>query len=207
MPTPWLKSIKEGKKLAVFNSASSWAVPIKAAVNTFNGLKFGVTLALVDDEKKANIVLRVATGPDTYDWPGNSAYEGTTVKTRTDFTPSRLHGQTTTIKDPSINEIMFAVTFLPGNIVNATDRQKEVVVVHEFIHACGLDGGRGAGKQDPGQDHDIVGIMVAQMTQDGTGLIEILPDKGAKPMTPIRVGGQTLCLMQMLWAGGKECKK
>jgi hypothetical protein len=207
MPTPWLKSIKESKKLTVFNSGSSWANPIKSAVSTFNGLKFGVTLELVDDEKNANIVVRVATGPDTYDWPGNRSFEGTTVKTRHDFTPERLHGQTTTIKDPNNNEIMIAVTFLPGNIPNATDRQKEVVVVHEFIHACGLDGGRGPGKQDPGQDHDSAGIMVAQMTPDGTGLIELLPDQGVKPMTPIRVGAQTLCLMQMLWAGGKECKK
>jgi hypothetical protein len=43
--------------------------------------------------------------------------------------------------------------------------------------------------------------MAAQMVTHGDGVIEMMPEKGAKPMTPIRVGGQTMCLMRMLWAG------
>jgi len=48
--------------------------------------------------------------------------------------------------------------------------------------------------------------MFAQMGEDGDGLIEYLHDKGSKAMPPIRVGGQTACIMNMLWSGGPACK-
>jgi len=42
--------------------------------------------------------------------------------------------------------------------------------------------------------------MHAQMVVASNGLLELLPKKGAKPMTTIRVGAQTMRLMQTLWA-------
>ena len=77
---------------------------------------------------------------------------------------------------------------------NGTKKQKEVIVVHEFIHAAGMD------------EHDDRGIMFPQMGESGDGLIEYLHDKGSKAMPPIRVGGQTACIMNMLWSGGAACK-
>jgi hypothetical protein len=38
MPTPWLKRIRETGQLTVFNKATAWAVPVDAAVKSFNKL-------------------------------------------------------------------------------------------------------------------------------------------------------------------------
>jgi hypothetical protein len=96
-----------------------------------------------------------------------------------------------------LGAIFFAAVFLPGKIKKATDCQKEMIVVHEFIHSAGLND----------KDwHDSAGIMFSPMKEDGGGLIEYIPDKGVKPMPPIRVGAQTMCKMKMLWAGAKDCK-
>jgi hypothetical protein len=69
-----------------------------------------------------------------------------------------------------------------------------MVVVHEFIHACGLN-----------DWHDTVGLMFPDMQEQGGGLIEYLPEKGAKPMPPIRLGSKTVCKVKMLWSGGEAC--
>ncbi len=206
MPTPWNSRVRSKGELAVFNQAKSWSGAVDAAIKTFNNLPFRVKLVTAKDEGSANIVVVVATGPSTYPWPGNSQLEGFTVKTKATFKPDILHGQTSTLADPRVNELAFAAVFLPGMITNVTTRQKEVVVVHEFIHASGLDGGTGGGKQDPNQDHEIVGIMNGQMKESGNGLIEYLPEKGAKAMPPIRVGPKTLCRMQQIWTD-EGCEK
>jgi hypothetical protein len=185
---PWIKKIREGGQLTVFNKANTWTDAVNASIDAFNRLSFGVTLVKAKDEKSANIVLVLANGHTEY------TYQGTTVTPGAGFSPDRLHGKTRAYYyEQSPKEIFFAVTFLPGK-VNGTKKQKEVIVVHEFIHAAGMD------------EHDDRGIMFAQMGEDGDGLIEYLHDKGSKAMPPIRVGGQTACIMNMLWSGGAACK-
>jgi len=207
MPTPWASAIKDSGQLTIFNKAKEWANPVNAAIRTFNNLSLGVKLVSADEEQNANVVVVLALGAADYDWPGNRSFEGYKIKTKPGFKADILHGQTSTVSDPNRNEIQFALIFLPGSLTGVNDRQKEVVVVHEFIHSSGLDGGIGGGKQDPKQDHDVVGIMVPQMKADGSGLIEYMPEKGAKPMPPIRVGAQTLCKIRMLWTNADSCKK
>ncbi len=161
MPTPWLKRIRKTGQLTVFNKATAWADSVTTAITSFNNLPLGVKLVAEKEEKSANIVLILASGPQQY------KYYGDTAKTFPDFKGDRLHGETRTLIDGKLNEIFFAVVFLPGKVKKATKGQKEVIVVHEF---------------------------------------EYIPDKGAKPMPPIRVGPQTLCKMRMLWSGAKDCK-
>jgi hypothetical protein len=187
MPTPWLKRIKETRKLAVFNKATAWSESVSAAMTTFNKLHLGLTLESSKDEKSANVVILLATGPQHY------TYYGDTVSTASDFAADRLHGETRALVDTSLRAIFFAAVFLPGKS-KATKRQREVVVLHELIHASGMD------------DHDVVGVMVAQMQAVGGGLLEYLPEKDAKPMPPIRVGSRTRCQLQMVWADGPSCK-
>ena len=122
------------------------------------------------------------------------SHSGATAKTGAKFKADGLHGQTSNFSDFKSKEIIFAVVFLPGKAKKATRKQKEIVVVHEFIHACGMD------------EHDTVGIMFSVMKEEDGGLIEYLKTKGAKPMPPIRVGSLTLCIMQNLWAGGGTCE-
>jgi len=188
MPTPWLKRIRKTGQLTVFNKATAWADSVTTAITSFNNLPLGVKLVAEKEEKSANIVLILASGPQQY------KYYGDTAKTFPDFKGDRLHGETRTLIDGKLNEIFFAVVFLPGKVKKATKGQKEVIVVHELIHAGGM------------AEHDSVGIMFATMKEADGGLIEYIPDKGAKPMPPIRVGPQTLCKMRMLWSGAKDCK-
>jgi hypothetical protein len=193
MPHQWLKRIRKTGQLTVYNKATAWAVPVAAAIKTFNNLSLGVTVVAEQAEKAANIVLVLASRPGE-----QYKYYGDTAETAQDFKADILHGQTTTLQDKKKEpyEIFFAAVFLPGKITKATNGQKEMVVVHELFHASGLDGW-----------HDSVGIMFADMKEEGGGLIEYLHDKGAKPMPPIRLGAQTLCQMKMLWADAKDCKE
>jgi hypothetical protein len=191
MPAQWLRRIRRTGKLTFFNKASGWTVPIEAAVKSFNTLSLGVQIVAEKTEKAANVVLVLANGPGV-----KYKYYGDTAETEQDFVGDRLHGQTATLADSKEpKEIFFAVIFLPGKLAKATKSQKEMVVVHEFIHACGLNSW-----------HDTVGLMFPDMKEQGGGLIEYLPEKGAKPMPPIRLGSKTVCKAKMLWSGGEACQ-
>ncbi|MBK9153649.1 MAG: hypothetical protein IPM25_05455 [Chloracidobacterium sp.] len=197
MPTPWLKRIRRTGQLTVHNKAGDWRMAVEAAIKTFNTLSLGVTLVAEAEEKSANIVVKLSDGKETYQYYGDTA--------KADFDAGELHGQASTLVDGKRMEIFFCVVFLPGKVKKATQRQKEVIVVHELIHAAGLNGLLPNGVKDPNDDHDSVGIMFPTMKVDGDGLIEYMHDKGAKPMTPIRIGPQTLCKTRALW-NGDACK-
>ena len=174
-----------------------WASAADRALATFNTLGFPVRLVRTEDEKNALIVVKLSTGPDSQESWGKKA------STNDNFDAARLHGLTVPLTEiherKKTFEIIFAAIFLPGR-ARATIKQQEVIIVHEFIHACGLDGGLPDGSKDTvKQDHDVTGVFVAQMAQDGDGLIEYLHDKGAKAMPPVRVGGQTHCKMRAIW--------
>ena len=190
MPAQWLRRIRRTGQLTFFNKASGWTVPIEAAVKSFNTLSLGVQVVAERTEKAANVVLVLANGPGV-----KYKYYGDTAETEQDFVGDRLHGQTATLADSKEpKEIFFAVIFLSGKLAKATKSQKEMVVVHEFIHACGLN-----------DWHDTVGLMFPDMQEQGSGLIEYLPEKGAKPMPPIRLGSKTVCKVKMLWSAGEVC--
>jgi hypothetical protein len=201
MPTPWLKRIRKDGQLKVFNKADAWSTAVKSAMTTFNNLGLGVKLVEEKEEKSADVVVTLATGPATYTHFGDKA------ATRPEFKADSLHGQTTTFTDKKRNEIFFAVIFLPGKVPKPTDKQKEVITVHEFIHSCGLDGGLPNGDKDKNQDHDTTGIMFGIMKEADGGLIEYIPEQDAKPMPPIRLGSRTLCKARMIWADGEACKE
>lgn len=188
---PWIKRIRETKQLKVFNKAKSWAKPVGEAIKSFNNLSLGVTVVAEKEEKNANIVL-VLGESSAPEYPYRDSYYGEmNVKTKPDFKADRLHGRAKSLRDGDSNEIFFAVIFLPGKLKGATDGQKEVVVVHELIHACGFE------------EHDSAGVMASPMTEQDGGLIEI---KDAKPMPPIRVGSRTRCQVKLLWSG-EACQK
>lgn len=202
MPIKWINYVRRNGDLKVFHKGNDWKKPIEKALDDFNGLNLGVTLTFVDRQPAANIVVKVATGADKIDFD-DGTYSGT-VKTKPSFKPDEFHGYCGSMYDPDKNEVVFAGVFLPGKI-KATDNQKRVVVLHEFIHACGLNGRLPNGTDDPNGDHDIEGIMTGQMKTSGTGLIEYMPMKGAVAMPPIRISGRTLCAARMLWTNATSC--
>lgn len=198
MAIPWLNRIRRTGQLTVHNKARTWSVAVDAAIARFNTLGLGVKLVKEKEEKSANVVVTLSDGSEVYPYYGDTA----TAK----FDASIMHGQTSTLVDEKRNQIFFAVIFLPGKVANVTAEQKEVMTIHELIHACGLNGRSAEGKNDANQDHDTVGIMVANMKADGKGLIEYMPAKGAKAMPPVRVGAQTLCRLRAIWTD-KGCQE
>lgn len=192
--SPWIKSIRETKQLKVFNKATPWAAPVSAALRSFNNLALGVTVVAENEEKSANIVLVLGQNSALEYKYHNSYYGEVNVKPKPGFKADSLHGRANTLKDADSKEVFFAVIFLPGKLKKATDAQKEVVIVHELIHACGFE------------EHDSVGIMYPQMMEQDGGLIEYLHEKGDKPMPPIRVGSKTRCTVKLLWSG-EACQK
>lgn len=188
----WDEHIRKTGQLAVYNTDKSWANVVDAAMKIVNDLSFGVELVKASDEGSANIGVVVATGPTSKTFE-SAYYRKITARTRPEFDPKKLHGQTSAVSDAKSKEIVYSVVFLPGSVPQVTKSQRVVVAVHELIHACGMD------------EHDDRGIMYPIMIPDGTGLIEQLHDKTATSMPPIRVGPKTSCIMKMLWAGGKSC--
>src|SRR5215471_1372327 len=93
MPTPWLKRIRESGQLTVFNKSGTWVHAVEKALATFNLLNFPVKLVSEKEEKKANIVVKLSNGPDSYD------YDGSTAKTPTGFRADGLHGATSTLTE------------------------------------------------------------------------------------------------------------
>lgn len=195
MPIKWLKRIRNTGKLTFLNEATAWAGAINSAKNTFNNLHFNVKLEEVTEKKEANIVLILAYGAAHYN------YYGDTVATKSDFKGDVLHGSTNSLVDAKRNEIFFSAIFLPAKVKDVTDKQKEAVVVHEFIHACGMASVKGSS-----EDHDSYGIMFDSMAKEGDGLIEYLHEKGTKSMPPIRCGSKTIGIMQELWSAKKPDK-
>ena len=197
MPMKWNHHVRKNGHLKVFNKGGSWSAAVDTAIATFNSLGFGVNLVRESDEEAADVVVVVGnSSADTYSHKKGHA-------TATKLKPKELHGlawtRATSTSSRRPIEIDFAVIFLPGGAPNPTPKQKEVIAVHEFIHASGLSGALADGREAPGGDHDTEGIMYPQMAVSGDGLIEYLHDGATKPMTPIRVGAKTRCLMRMLW--------
>jgi|SRR5580658_6710637 hypothetical protein len=184
MPIPWPKRIRETGQLKVFNNAGVWSDSVDAAMKTFNSLAFNVQLVAEENEASANIVVLLATGPLTY------SHDGTTAQTDAKFPFDQLHGQTAMYKSVRSHEMLFAVIFLPGKVPGATHGQKEVITVHEFIHASG-----GMGNDE----HDSNGVFFGSMQAADGGLIEYLHEADTKPMPPMRVGSRTLIKMQAMW--------
>jgi hypothetical protein len=185
MPTPWLNRIRETGQLTVFNKGGVWADSVNAAITTFNTLPFDVELVAEKDEKSANVVVILANGPQQY------TREGYTVDTGS-FKFDQFEGLTRTLTDKRLNAIFFAVIFLPGKLPKPARGQKEVMIVHEFIHACGVP------------EHETTpngGIMYDIMVPSNGGLQE--GSKQAPPMPPIRVGPQTLSRVESVWLSAK----
>jgi len=180
MANEWFKRFREARELPYVNKATSWKVSIDAAIKSFNNLAFNVQLVPAKEDKDALVAFVLANGPTKYPFPGGTAETGA------DFKPDGLHGQTAAQLDHR-NKIYFAAIFLPGKVSKTTKEQKEMVVVHEIIHACGMD------------EHDSEGIMYDKFRDDGNGVIELAPASGVKGMPPIRVGAMTASIMRKLW--------
>ncbi len=202
MTTAWNKSVRREGKLKVFNGAKTWSIPINSAIESFNAFTFGVTLELVKLETGANVVIQTANGATSYDWDGDPWVKGKSLTSGSDFRSTSLHGKTIAAIETQTKHIHFAVIFLPGAVKKATNGQKHVIVIHEFLHAAGLIGLSNSTEEG----HEDSGVMYPVMSESGQGLIESFSGNTNKPMPPIRLGPLTHCKLHKLWKDATACQ-
>ena len=199
MSVPWSYKVRNTGKLYVHNLAGAWSADVEKAITKFKSLGFPVELKSEKNEMDANVVIKLASGPDKH--PFNSRdYESVTVKTGSDFRPDAPHGSTVAVFAAEHDEVLFAVIFLPGKLDKPSAEMKEVVITHEFIHACGMVSKEKDKQKNKQLTHDHEGIMYDIMITSGRGLIEGNRPKGKKPMPPIRVGGKTRNEIKSAWS-------
>jgi hypothetical protein len=184
MAAEWLEDVKKKKELSVYNDGGVWKSIVPMAVRMFNSLALGVKLTEVKEKSGANIVVLASTGESSYPY-----YD---QEFSVSFDAGLPHGKTLPMVGEIHGKLEHAVVFLPTKLQSKTNDIKVLVTVHEFIHAAGLN---------TNADHDPVGgIFYARFTNTNGKLLEILPDRNAKPMPPIRVGGHTRSKLMALWA-------
>lgn len=198
MSVPWKSSVKSTGKLRVFNSAGAWSADVDKAVAKFKTLGFPVELVPESNEKSANVVVRLASGPDSYQFDSPD-FDSIKLKTAADFRPDAPHGSTVPVFPEQYGEILFAVIFLPGMLTQPSAGLKEVVIIHELIHAAGMVSKEKDKQKNKKESHDNDGIMYDIMTTAGGGLIEGTMPKGKKPMPPIRIGSKTRSEIKSAW--------
>jgi hypothetical protein len=187
MATPWKKNVRSAAKLTATNDGGSWKSVIEDAIRKFNSLGFGVTYESVSSDKP-NVVIKLSdgTGEHTFEDP---YYGKATVKAVFDATA--VHGKTKTLVDPDKNVIMNAAVFLPNKLRDASRQIKEIVVVHELIHAAGLDDNK---------DHDKTsGVFYSPLEYSSGKLVEWGTGGKFPPMPPLRVGAETNRKLRSLW--------
>jgi hypothetical protein len=193
MAIPWISSVKDTKKLTVYNDLSGkWANIFHLALESFNKLGLIVKVAKEKDKEQANVVMKLASGAATYTYD-NTDYSHA-------FSGTGLHGYTMQLsRDGKMEK---AVVFLPetpqtsGGYINGKLVVESVsqdimlgIAVHELIHACGLEN----------KDHADNGIFYFPLAVSGKKLI--VPEKGKnnKPMPPLFLSPLTVGKVQSLW--------
>lgn len=193
MATPWKRGVRKAGKITVKNDADNWKPVVESAIKTFNAVGLGVTLESVAGDD-ADIVVKLSDGTGKHTF--NDRYYGEVPVTAV-FDASAVHGKTKTLVDPDKNVIVKAVIFLPKKLKDVTAPIKEAVVVHEFIHAAGLDDNK---------DHDrTAGIFYSPLEYSSGRLVEWGTGGKAKSMPPIRVGNETSCKLKALWIDSFAC--
>jgi hypothetical protein len=193
MATPWKRRVRSAAKLTAMNQGGSWKSVIESAIKRFNTLGFGVSYESVSSDG-ANVVIKLSegTGAHTFEDP---YYGKATVNAVFDATAA--HGKTKTLVDPDKNVIMNAAVFLPNKLRNANPKTKEIVVIHELIHAAGLDDNK---------DHDKTsGVFYSPLEYNSGKLVEWGSGGKFPPMPPVRVGAATKCKLKALWVDNAAC--
>jgi hypothetical protein len=195
MDYPWVDTVKQKGELSVYRDGSisgNWSTVFHQSIAEFNRLsshlKLGVILkeskhAPVDGGGGAEVKVATANGPIALNYE-NKDYPGS-------LTGVWLHGLTRTIKrQTAITVVEKAFIFLPeqpkvslpGGLRPAETNVLKVILVHEFIHACGLEAHT---KGDVFQDYPNV---------EGDSV-----KAGNIKMPPVFISGATASRIQDLW--------
>lgn len=194
MDYPWIDSVREKGELSVYPEGISgtWSAIFHQSLAEFNRLSHHYKLGVILKESKtppveggggADVRVSTANGPialnyEGQDYPGSLSGDG-------------LHGRTRTIKrQTAITMVEKAFIFLPQQPkVNAPSGLRavgtnvmKVILVHEFIHACGLE------------DHTKGDVFQDIPNVEGDSV-----KAGNIKMPPIFISGATATRIKDLW--------
>jgi hypothetical protein len=205
MDARWLRNIKSTGQLSIFPGSSltaSWAKVFSDALREFNklssALSLGVTLTRGATKPTpaltgANVHLEATDRAITFD-----SFVGPVTIT---IGGSGTSGRTKSPISPSVGRIGQSFICVPltpqvlapgGQLREAGDPIKLVILVHEFIHACGLDDHTSMGDPDLfiAVLSDVADVDPAKDKEDvGSG----------KKVPPLFLANQTMTRIQSLW--------
>ena len=197
----WISDIRETGKLTVFNgTVGHWQHAADMALGLFNTMakhhKIHLKLESEKDQEKANKVVKVAGGAESY------PFDGETVNLT--VPQGVVHGKTHTFSREG-ESIKKAVIFVPAStqksagFINGKEQFQDLsnegraaLIVHEFIHAAGLDDNK---------DHDMAGgIFYPTLGIENGKVKELNAGYKVAAMPPIRLEGGTSDTLKSLWA-------
>jgi hypothetical protein len=188
--TPWDDAIKNGKVLTVFADANItsgvWSKIFPSAISEFNRLSqansLGVTLqqgaSPPDPSGVGGADVRVSAG-------GGSSLSGDTKLAITVLGATQRIGKAfiTVPGTPKINT--------PTSNRDVGDGVKLVIMVHEFVHACGLT------NADHSPDDLFFGFPQARVGK--TPADDKIEVSGGKLLPPLFLSGKTVSVIQNNW--------
>jgi hypothetical protein len=188
--TPWDDAIKNGKVLTVFADASittgAWRKTFPSAIDEFNKLskanKLGVTLQQgptpPDPSGVGGADVRVSA-------VGGAGLEGDTKLAITVLGATQRIGKafTTLPGTPKINT--------PNGSRDVGDGVKLVILVHEFVHACGLT------NAEHSPDDLFLGVPRVQL--GNTPADDKIEVSGGKLLPPLFLSAKTVSAIQSNW--------
>jgi len=150
MPTPWVGSVRNRKKLFVFahqsvsESGGFWTGVLKQAIDAFNSLRLRVTMETSQDPPDRNgpggadVQFEAASGPVSVTFSGTGSIK------RFSNTVDPISTEGAAVLIPEAGEIIKCFIFVPSipKIGGVTSRGvdnpvKLWIAVHELIHAAG----------------------------------------------------------------------
>jgi hypothetical protein len=188
MAERWVPNVMNAQKLTVFNGiAGHWTAVFDIALNSFNDLSkqynLGVTLAKANDEKSANVVVRVGMGTVAYEFDGE----------KHTLVIDAFHGNTRSLGHASSSGDFLgwekAMVFLPNTVKDNTRDIMTVLACHELIHACGLSN----------QDHGNDGLFYDMLSPRDGKMIVPEQGKNQRPMPPLWLAPATAQKIRKLW--------
>ncbi len=186
MASRWISTVRSRGTLRVHNQAGAWRSQVNSALATFNRFELQVSLESTTNESEADIVVLLSGNNASYTFRRRGYGE---VPLRTTFDSTIAHGKTVTAADTRTREILMAAIFLPQRLASANRGIREVVIVHEFFHAAGLNSDG---------DHDTqAGVFYSPMEVTHGHLRPWGTSEPAMP--PITVGSRTTTALNELW--------
>jgi hypothetical protein len=198
MLLPWIESVKKTKTLLVFNGITNtkWKSIFPLALQSFNKLSIGVKAKEIKDEKMANVVVFTSEGIAKYTFDNQELVAN--------FDGTRFHGYTMLLHRQNVFILEKAAVFLPNEpkirggykdngdeiIESPNLNQMRVILVHELVHACGLDNA----------EHDEDGLFQKNLVPNGDKMASLIANKGSKPMPPMYLSSGTKTKILSNWS-------